>query len=207
LLAAHSCCRYLENIFASADIQAQLPRESKLLFGVDISWKEIMRRTNDHPNCVVAGTHPGLKELLHKHNISLEHIQKSLEQYLETKRLHFPRFYFLSNDELLQLLTQCRDPQAVQPHLRKCFEGLNELLFGNQPGLEERLSSAHGRGLAGTAPAGTALDIRAMCSSQGEVICFSRQFKARNDVEVWLSAVEANMQQTMHKLLRLGVLL
>ena len=52
-------------------------------------------------------------ETLNDMNLKLEEIQKSLDMYLETKRQIFPRFYFLSNDDLLEILGQSKNPQAV----------------------------------------------------------------------------------------------
>ena len=81
---------------------------------------------------------------------------KCLEAYLESKRVVFPRFYFLSNEELLEILAQTRNPHAVQPHLRKCFDAISKLEFGVAgkavPGQEVKLTS----------------DIIAMLSPEGE---------------------------------------
>jgi len=63
------------------------------------------------------GTHRGkLLETLNNMNTSLEGIQRSLDMYLETKRQFFPRFYFLSNDDLLEILGQSKNPEAVSGH-------------------------------------------------------------------------------------------
>ena len=55
----------------------------------------------------------GVQERFQNMKETLERIQKSLNQYLEKKRQSFPRFYFLSNEDLLEILGNSRDPQKV----------------------------------------------------------------------------------------------
>ena len=60
---------------------------------------------------------------------SQDHIEKSLTTFLEDKRLSFPRLFFVSNDDLFEILSQNRDPRALQPHIGKLFEGIHSLTF------------------------------------------------------------------------------
>jgi len=54
-------------------------------------------------------------------------IQRALDLYMETKRNMFPRFYFISNDDLLDILVKSYNPVLLQPHFKKCFDNINKL--------------------------------------------------------------------------------
>ena len=153
---------YLESIFSAPDIQRQLPSEAKAFHTIDTQFREIMKKTKERPNALKAATTPGIcqcssndadgfcgclsgrLEIFQSHNKMLEKIQKNLEDYLETKRIAFPRFYFLSNDELLEILAETKNVQAVQPHMGKCFDGIRKLEFGADPGSISILSMISG---------------------------------------------------------------
>jgi dynein heavy chain, axonemal len=83
-----------------------------------------MRHTKDNPNAITISSSTAMLENMKRNNAQLEKVESCLEDYLETKRLAFARFYFLSNDELLEILAHTKRPQAIQPHLRKCFDSI-----------------------------------------------------------------------------------
>ncbi|XP_065644391.1 dynein axonemal heavy chain 2 isoform X2 [Hydra vulgaris] len=174
---------YLENIFLGEDIRKQLPRESAEFDEVNNSWKTIMKRLNKDRN-VLQGCHfPGMMELLNNMNLKLEEIQKSLDMFLETKRQIFPRFYFLSNDDLLEILGQSKNPEAVQPHLSKCFDNIKSLQM-SKLGLSLK-QEAFG-----------------MFSSDGEYIEFLHPVLVEGPVESWLCDIEHSMRSGLKELLR-----
>ena len=88
-----------------------------------------MSRTKMNPLVQNACNSEDLLQLFRYHNGQLNEILKSLEQYLNNKRSIFPRFYFLSNDELLAVFAQSREPQMIQAHLMKVFDNVNRLTF------------------------------------------------------------------------------
>ncbi|KXZ54227.1 hypothetical protein GPECTOR_5g319 [Gonium pectorale] len=172
---------YLEPIFGSEDIMQQLPLEGKRFATVDRMWRKTTETAKRNPLVLKVCASQKLLDSFIEANKLLESVQKGLAEYLETKRLAFARFFFLSNDELLQILSQTKNPLAVQPHLRKCFEAIESLDFG--PGGE----------------------ISAMNSREKEKVPFDKSMMPQGNVEIWLGEVERRMRSSVRHQVILGM--
>ncbi len=165
---------YLQPIFESPDINKQLPVEGKRFATVDKNWRQTVSSAKAKPKAIDFCSNEKLLQKFQESNKFLDMVQKGLSEYLETKRGAFARFYFLSNDELLSILSETKDVKLVQPHLKKCFEGVNAVNFEDD------------------------LKISAMVSQEKEVVPFTTMVDPNHkNVEDWMMEVEHMMKASV----------
>ena len=120
----------LESIFlASADIRSQLPDDTKRFEGLDSEFKELMKDAVTEPNVITVCSVEGRQELLQSMMSRLDQCQKSLNEYLDQKKKIFPRFYFVSNVALLDMLANGTNPPKIMKYLGDCYDSLSQLTF------------------------------------------------------------------------------
>lgn len=122
---------HLESIFMSSeDIRKQLPTDSERFDNIDKDFKVLMEEMAKVPNVIESTNRPGLLESLEELQKDLTLCEKALAVYLESKRLAFPRFYFVSSADLLDILSSGNQPELVAKHLTKLFDSIARLNFG-----------------------------------------------------------------------------
>jgi hypothetical protein len=120
---------YLEPIFGAHDIQKQMREHGHRFREADRLWRRCMSSAMAAGSVADVAENTGLLLQLQHAWTKLEGIQRDLAKFLDTKRRAFPRLFFLSNDELLELLAETKDPTRVQQYLPKAFDGLHRLCF------------------------------------------------------------------------------
>uniref|UniRef100_A0A8C3GPM7 Dynein axonemal heavy chain 17 n=1 Tax=Cairina moschata TaxID=8855 RepID=A0A8C3GPM7_CAIMO len=175
---------HLESIFiGSEDIRSQLPEDSKQFDSIDKDFKELMADAVKTPNVIEATNKPGLYNKLEALQKRLAICEKALAEYLETKRLAFPRFYFVSSADLLDILSNGNEPVEVSRHLSKLFDSLAKLKFKMSPD-KKPLKAALG-----------------MFSKEEEYVPLDQECDLSGQVEVWLNRVLASMRSTLRHLI------
>jgi dynein heavy chain len=159
----------LQSIFiGSADIRVQLPEDSKRFDGIHADFGDLMKEASNITNAIEACNLEGRIERLEGMMEGLEVCEKALADYLETKRLAFPRFYFVAAADLLDILSKGSNPQLIVKHLPKCFDNIQSLEFKkNEDGSATK-------------------DALLMISSEGERVPFHAPFTCEGPVETWL---------------------
>eukprot|EP00698_Gefionella_okellyi_P008565 TRINITY_DN2129_c0_g1_i1.p1 TRINITY_DN2129_c0_g1~~TRINITY_DN2129_c0_g1_i1.p1 ORF type:complete len:4495 (+),score=1467.97 TRINITY_DN2129_c0_g1_i1:46-13530(+) len=172
---------YLEAVFSGGDIAAQLPQEAKRFQNIDKTWERVMVSARESKNVInFCYKEEMLKTLLAPLQESLEICQKSLSGYLEAKRGIFPRFFFVSDAQLLEILGQGSNPHTIQPHLSSIFDAIAQVEFSKVQRTE----------------------ILAMYSKEGEHVKLETLVRAEGNIEDWLNKLKAEMVRTVKTICR-----
>ena len=168
---------YLEPIFA----RGALPAEESRFRRVDEGFKDIVNTVVKDPKLFYLADEqyfPKLSDNLRHMLDQLERCQKALTEFLEAKRSAMPRFYFIGDDDLLEILGQAKNPAVIQSHLKKLFQGIHKVKFD-----------------------GDHKKIVAMISSANEVVEFETPVPVSEKVEDWLEQLAQEMRSTLAALL------
>ncbi|KAI7942887.1 hypothetical protein MJO29_012731 [Puccinia striiformis f. sp. tritici] len=172
---------YLEGIFSgNADIKHLLPNESNRFNNINAEYLGLMKRVFKSPYVLDVIQIPEVLKTLDKLVEALGKLQKALGEYLERERSSFPRFYFVGDEDLLEILGNSKDILRVVKHLKKMFAGLSTLGFDS--GVTQ---------------------IESMCSREGEEVPFSTPIILKDYPKIndWLTRLESQMQISLAELL------
>ena len=164
---------YLEPIFG----RGSLPSEASRFNRVDVEFRVILQDISKDSRLVALCNRQSLGRTLEQTIDQLNRCQRALNEFLEQKRTAFPRFYFLGDDDLLEILGQSTNPTVIQMHLRKLFQGIDKVIF------DQRNEN-----------------ILVMVSSEGENVKLVKPVKIVPQVEIWLSELSNEMRSTLKKL-------
>ena len=165
---------YLFPIFS----KGALPNEQARFKRIDSEFRTIMSDVRINPLIMALASVPHLSESVQSMNDQMDRCQRALNDFLEEKRSKFPRFYFIGDDDLLEILGQSANPAVIQSHLKKLFAGCHAVAFNED-------SSA----------------IVAVLSSEKERVELRTPVAVSEDVEGWLNALTANLEGTLQHML------
>ncbi|XP_020566647.2 dynein heavy chain 11, axonemal-like [Oryzias latipes] len=178
---------HLNSIFTNShDIRSQLAHDAEQFQGIHSDFQTLMTEVVKNSNVVEVTNQPGFQESLETLQQRLLLCEKALSEYLEIKRLTFPRFYFVSSSDLLEIISKGAQPRQVTRHLLKLFDNIADLRFKDSE--ESR----------GPEEDGAAVAI-GMYSREREYVSFSEPCVCEGQAECWLSALESTMRSTVQK--------
>jgi dynein heavy chain, axonemal len=197
--AFQSKWRYLNNILnapgsSGSDIRKKIPDNN--FDKIDNEWKNIMNKLNDPPSVLLfyGKMRRGQENFFQKNLYQLEQIQLKIEQYLTSMRGLFERFFFISNDDLLYMLSNSSAEKIneIKPYLMKIFEDISDLLI---PKSESSNVASK--------------EITAVISASKEELYFEKNFekktvKLSEKLEEWLRNLEVMIVSTLKEKMNYG---
>ncbi|KAK3936270.1 dynein heavy chain, cytoplasmic [Diplogelasinospora grovesii] len=171
---------YLEGVFTgNADIKHLLPIESSRFQNINSEFSAVMKKVYKQPFVLDVLNIPNVQKSLERLAELLNKIQKALGEYLEKERVSFPRFYFVGDEDLLEMIGNSNDTMRIAKHFKKMFAGLTGLIMD-----EESI-------------------VTGFTSKEGEVVMLKKSINLVKTPRIndWLALLESGMKATLAELL------
>lgn len=147
---------YLEGIFSgSADIKTLLPVETSRFQSISSEFLGLMKKVSKSPMVIDVLNIQGVQRALERLADLLGKIQKALGEYLERERTSFPRFYFVGDEDLLEIIGNSKNVARLQKHFKKMFAGVASILLNDDNTVITGIASREGEEVRFGSPVST----------------------------------------------------
>jgi dynein heavy chain len=119
----------LEPIFGNEDIKEQLRSEATKFEQYNKQWIEGMRESNADKKVSTHIDAENIEEVFTAGNSTLDEISIGMNVYLNKKRYHFARFFFLSDVNLIEVIASTKSPELIQEYVTRMFENIESFKF------------------------------------------------------------------------------
>ena len=168
---------YLEGIFSgSDDIKALLPVETSRFASISTEFLTLMKKVGKSPMVMDVLNIQGVQRSLERLADLLGKIQKALGEYLERERSSFPRFYFVGDEDLLEIIGNSKNVPRLQKHFKKMFAGVAAIILNEDNTI-----------------------VTGIASREGEEVMFKNPVNTVENPKIneWLTLVEREMRMTL----------
>lgn len=118
---------FLENLFLrSEEVKRELPEEAKRFVTIDANMKVVLKKGEANSKIKDFCLLPEIANQLEELQKDLSMCEKALNEFMDSKRKIFPRFFFVSSVDLLDILSHGNDPPAVMLHMPKIFQAIQQ---------------------------------------------------------------------------------
>ena len=195
----------LVRVFSSAELSQQL-QDSKRFHRIDQRWTKLLQSA--HETALVVQVCYGdertavtLKDLEAEFDACL----RGIAEYLKVKRTAFPRLYFISASDLLDIVSLGKDPAAAAMHIHKFTDATAKI--GWQPSADPDWPPHIAVSASSTAAGAPPLQSQRLAAAapDGEAsneFTFVEPYACSGAVEEYLSGLVAHMAESSRLLLR-----
>lgn len=172
---------YLEPLFIhSEEVKSQLPELTADFEEIDVEVKKVLRKAWTTRNVLKACNETGLFKRLESIVEMLESCKHRLKEFLDGRRRQFPRFYFMSEADLLDILSNGSQPDRLMLHASKIYLATKTFTLQDVPG---------GRPIATSIVSGVGQ----------EIVQFHSPIALEGEPEIYLQTLLKGMRTTLFK--------